>query len=152
MTTEKNYTTKHDSTVTIKRKNGILDRYDVEVDLYAHMARINFGHDLQLSDGDTIWINSVVHIAGVEKTDEMRGVTSIEDVALFMYSGEPCRICGREITYRDVKNGAVYVGYNEDNTSRSAHKRCFFGYLDVFESSLPAIYHEVYGEFLEEEE
>lgn len=48
----------------------------------------------------------------------------IVDLALSMYANEPCRICGKTISPLDVAD-AVYVGYNEDCTSRAAHKRCF---------------------------
>ena len=35
-------------------------------------------------------------------------------------SGEPCRVCGQEIT-----GESVYAGYSVDNKSRRAHKECW---------------------------
>jgi hypothetical protein len=52
---------------------------------------------------------------------------------LGMYAGEPCRICGENIQMgdlMDIKNGAVYAGYSECGTSRSAHKACWDKYKD----------------------
>jgi hypothetical protein len=43
-------------------------------------------------------------------------------MALAMYEGEPCRICGKTIT--DATK-AVYAGYSADNKARSAHKTCW---------------------------
>lgn len=45
-----------------------------------------------------------------------------EKMALSMYEGEPCRVCGENIT--DATK-AVYAGYSADNKSRSAHKSCW---------------------------
>lgn len=46
------------------------------------------------------------------------------NLVLSMYVGEPCRICGEPITWEDIKE-AVYAGYSQDNTSRSAHGECW---------------------------
>lgn len=46
-------------------------------------------------------------------------------VALSMYAGEPCRICGGTLTMDDLRNGAVFAGYSADNAARSAHKECW---------------------------
>ena len=43
-------------------------------------------------------------------------------LALSMYEGEPCRICGEVIT--DATK-AVYAGYAFGNKARSAHKICW---------------------------
>ena len=43
-------------------------------------------------------------------------------LALSMYEGEPCRVCGQIIT---DASGCVYAGYSFDNKSRSAHKICW---------------------------
>ena len=50
---------------------------------------------------------------------------ALVNLALAFYVGEPCRICGKPITKEDIDNGAVFAGYNEDNSSRSAHKECW---------------------------
>lgn len=46
-------------------------------------------------------------------------------LALSAYQDEPCRICGKPVTMADLEAGAVFAGYNADNTSRSAHKHCW---------------------------
>lgn len=46
-------------------------------------------------------------------------------IALGMYADEPCRICGKNLTLSDIYNGAVFVGYSQDKTSRSAHEECW---------------------------
>lgn len=51
--------------------------------------------------------------------------------ALSMYANEPCRICGRILTMDDIKDGAKFAGYSDDNTSRVAHRRCWEGFVDV---------------------
>lgn len=56
------------------------------------------------------------------------------DMALSMYANEPCRICGIVLSLDDVKTGAVFAGYSQDNTSRAAHKRCWLGMVDVLQS------------------
>jgi hypothetical protein len=47
-----------------------------------------------------------------------------EVVALLMYGGEPCRICGEAITRDDLRE-AVFAGYSEGSESRSAHGPCW---------------------------
>ncbi|HMN10977.1 MAG TPA: hypothetical protein PKD55_01480 [Bellilinea sp.] len=47
------------------------------------------------------------------------------NLGLSQYVGEPCRICGRAMTMEELKWGAVYVGYSDNNDSRVAHKLCF---------------------------
>lgn len=54
------------------------------------------------------------------------------NIALSMYTGEPCRICGRILTMDDVRAGAVFAGYSKDNKSRAAHKLCWDNAMDVF--------------------
>jgi hypothetical protein len=44
------------------------------------------------------------------------------ELAMSMYEGEPCRICGESIA--DASQ-AVYAGYSADSKSRSAHKKCW---------------------------
>ena len=46
-------------------------------------------------------------------------------IAIGMYVGEPCRICGIALTREDIEAEAVFVGYSQDNTSRAAHKACW---------------------------
>lgn len=43
-------------------------------------------------------------------------------LALAMYEGEPCRVCGQTIT--DATK-AVYAGYSVGDKARSAHKTCW---------------------------
>lgn len=43
-------------------------------------------------------------------------------MALAMYEGEPCRVCGQTIT--DATD-AVYAGYSVGDKARSAHKSCW---------------------------
>ena len=55
----------------------------------------------------------------------MKMYTSKDDavkLAFSMYEGEPCRICGENIT--DATK-AVYAGYSLGNKARSAHKICW---------------------------
>ena len=62
----------------------------------------------------------------------MSGIPAVPDdprevafaVALMMYAGEPCRLCGGVIT-RDDLSEAVFVGYAEDGPGRAAHGRCW---------------------------
>lgn len=61
-------------------------------------------------------------------------IDTVINLAISMYVGEPCRICGAKITIEDIKDGAVFVGYNEDNTSRSAHRRCWYGFVKLVQS------------------
>jgi len=46
---------------------------------------------------------------------------TIVEIALSMYDGEPCRICGKPV----VANTAVFAGHSDDNESRSACKSCW---------------------------
>lgn len=66
----------------------------------------------------------------------------VVDIALSMYAHEPCRICGRELLMADIKNGAVFAGYNADDTSRSAHRRCWYGVMDIVQSASDTQIHE----------
>lgn len=59
----------------------------------------------------------------VELTDENREYMA--EIALSMYSNEPCRICGELLTIDDLHNGAIYAGYSVDNKSRTAHSLCW---------------------------
>ena len=45
-------------------------------------------------------------------------------IALGMYAGEPCRICGELITRDDLRD-LVYAGYSADSKARSAHAACW---------------------------
>ncbi len=47
------------------------------------------------------------------------------DIVFGMYSNEPCRICGKNVTLEQIKSDAVFAGYSQDNKSRSAHKECW---------------------------
>lgn len=59
----------------------------------------------------------------VEITPENKD--ALTRLAVSMYAGEPCRICGELITMDDMYNGAVYAGYSADNAARTAHKDCW---------------------------
>lgn len=50
---------------------------------------------------------------------------SAVNIALSMYAGEPCRVCGEEITMKDLNEGAVFADYSKCNRSRAAHKKCW---------------------------
>ena len=50
---------------------------------------------------------------------------TLVDLALSFYAGEPCRICGELLTMEDLNDGAVFAGYSDDNSSRSAHRQCW---------------------------
>ena len=63
------------------------------------------------------------HISIVTITDENRA--TLAEAALSMYANEPCRICGITLTMDDLRNGAVFAGYNVDNSVRSAHLSCW---------------------------
>lgn len=45
-------------------------------------------------------------------------------VALSMYVGEPCRICGVLLTWETIRE-AVWAGYSKDSAARAAHKECW---------------------------
>jgi hypothetical protein len=45
-------------------------------------------------------------------------------IALAMYSGEPCRVCGDLLT-REVLSDAVFAGYSDCSRSRAAHGECW---------------------------
>jgi len=51
-------------------------------------------------------------------------------MALAMYANEPCRICGKTITEADVSQ-ALFAGYSQRGSSRSAHRRCWYGMVEV---------------------
>ena len=51
-------------------------------------------------------------------------------VAIGMYAGEPCRICGKEITVEDL-HLVVFAGYSDDSKSRAAHGLCWSNLVDV---------------------
>jgi hypothetical protein len=46
-------------------------------------------------------------------------------IAMSFYAGEPCRICGKTLTMKDIEDGAIYAGYSKNNESRAAHKNCW---------------------------
>lgn len=62
----------------------------------------------------------------VEVTNENRQY--LVDLAVSMYTNEPCRICGELLTMEDMRNGAVFAGYSSDNAARSAHGECWRKY------------------------
>lgn len=62
----------------------------------------------------------------VEITDENRSY--LVTLAVSMYTNEPCRICGELLTMEDMRNGAVFAGYSNDNAARSAHGSCWRAY------------------------
>jgi hypothetical protein len=61
-------------------------------------------------------------------------VSELTPNILLMYSNEPCRICGRLLTVDDIET-AVFTGYSEDNKERSAHERCWQGFVNVLRSA-----------------
>jgi len=68
--------------------------------------------------------NHTLHV--VEVTDENR--SHLVNLAVSMYTNEPCRICGVLLTMEDMRNGAVFAGYSNDNAARSAHGDCWRKY------------------------
>lgn len=62
----------------------------------------------------------------VKVTPENRSY--LTQVALSMYSNEPCRICGELLTMDDLNSGAVFAGYSADSAARAAHKACWEQY------------------------
>lgn len=76
-------------------------------------------------DVTTINIGSrQLHVTNV--TDENRSY--LLNIALSMYTNEPCRICGELLTMEDMRNGAVFAGYSSDNAARAAHGECWRRY------------------------
>jgi hypothetical protein len=61
---------------------------------------------------------------------------ALVNIALGMYANEPCRICGKLIEVSDLKD-AVFAGYSQDSTSRSAHKACWDKQLPQAEWAIP---------------
>lgn len=54
-------------------------------------------------------------------------MSDLKPVALLatsMYVGEPCRICGRNLTAKDMAE-AVFAGYSACDRSRAAHGHCW---------------------------
>ncbi len=49
----------------------------------------------------------------------------LRNLALSMYEGEPCRICGEILTKEAIQEGAVFAGYAKNIASRAAHKQCW---------------------------
>lgn len=52
-------------------------------------------------------------------------MSDIVRMAMSMYIGEPCRICGVPIAAKDVSD-IVWVGYSRDHKSRCAHSNCWY--------------------------
>lgn len=46
------------------------------------------------------------------------------DLAMSLYVGEPCRICGKNITQGDLQS-IVWAGSSADFKARSAHEDCW---------------------------
>ena len=61
---------------------------------------------------------------------ENQGLSNAARIALAMYEGEPCRICGKPITNAA---DAVFVGYSADNKSRAAHEKCALAVTETVE-------------------
>ena len=57
-------------------------------------------------------------------------------LALAMYDGEPCRICGKPIT---IAADAVFVGYSSDNKARAAHHDCALAITEIAERQRKAL-------------
>jgi hypothetical protein len=51
-------------------------------------------------------------------------IKSVLEIALQMYLGEQCRICGKKIQPEDL-NDLIFAGYSADSSSRYAHKECW---------------------------
>ena len=49
------------------------------------------------------------------------------NLALSMYTNEPCRICGTTITKDDL-DLLVFAGYSQDDMARAAHGHCWERY------------------------
>ena len=47
------------------------------------------------------------------------------EIAIGMYVGEPCRVCGLPILRQHIEEGAVFAGYSSDSKARSAHAFCW---------------------------
>lgn len=54
---------------------------------------------------------------------------SASKIALAMYAGEPCRICGELINPEELED-LIYAGYSKGNKSRSAHGSCWAKYQE----------------------
>ena len=63
--------------------------------------------------------------------------TQFVDLALAMYSNEPCRICGRILTIEDIRAGAVWAGYDKESSSRVAHKACWDNAMEIVREMYP---------------
>ena len=60
--------------------------------------------------------------------------TPVLNMALEFYTGKPCRICGRPLTAREIRNGQVVdADYSADGEKRAAHKACFGGFATLCE-------------------
>ena len=79
-----------------------------------------------------------VHILTTNEDDRMSEINELTGIALSMYVGEPCRICGCLLTVNDVKAGAVFAGYSKDNKSRAAHKLCWNNATDIYSAAIAA--------------
>ena len=64
-----------------------------------------------------------------------------KQIAVDVYTGEPCRICGKLLTYDDMLDGAVHAGYSKDNVARAAHRGCWEAF-----GNAPKAQWWVYGE------
>ena len=67
----------------------------------------------------------------------MVDIVQFRDLALAMYSGEPCRICGHNLTLDDIKAGAIWAGYSKDHRSRVAHKSCWDNAMEIWREMHP---------------
>lgn len=61
----------------------------------------------------------------MEEEDKIDANKVIIRILLAAYADEPCRICGKNISYSEVLEGAVFAGYSNDGMARSAHKECW---------------------------
>ena len=63
--------------------------------------------------------------------------TRFIDIALRIYTDEPCRICGIILTDEDIKAGAIWAGYDKDSKSRVAHKICWDNAMEIVREMYP---------------
>lgn len=66
--------------------------------------------------------------------DETRRIAA--KLAMYMYSGEPCRICRRNIEPSDLPT-LVFAGYSRDGKARAAHRTYWDNFVEILQT-MPA--------------
>lgn len=67
--------------------------------------------------------NNKIQVVNV--TEE--NIDHLVKATIMMYINEPCRICGKMITEKDIPT-MVWAGYSSNNDARSAHGICWEKY------------------------